>query len=161
MKRIIAQARKELTQLLRDRLSLALALVLPLVLLFLFGFSISFSVTGLKVVVQDLDQSPLSRKYVDTCRASLTFKVDALPVNMQPEKVLQAGIARAAIIIPEHFEQDIVRGRNAEVQWLVDATDANTANIMRGNAAALTQMFSAQLHPPTTTPAIRTQTRLW
>jgi ABC-2 type transport system permease protein len=57
MKRIIAQARKELTQLLRDRLSLALALVLPLVLLFLFGVSISFSVTGLKVVVQDLDQS--------------------------------------------------------------------------------------------------------
>jgi drug efflux transport system permease protein len=161
MKRIVAQARKELKQLLRDRLSLALALVLPLVLLFLFGFAISFSVTGLKVVVQDLDQSPLSRKYIEICRASLTFKVDALPVNMQPQKVLEAGTARAAIIIPEHFERDLVRGESAEVQWLVDATDANTANIMRGNAVALSQMFSAQLHPPTTVPAIRAETRLW
>ena len=32
MKRIIAQARKELTQIFRDRLTMALALVLPLIL---------------------------------------------------------------------------------------------------------------------------------
>ncbi len=62
MKRIIAQARKEITQVRRDRLTLALALVLPLILLALMGTAISLSVTDLPIVVQDLDKTPTSRK---------------------------------------------------------------------------------------------------
>ena len=42
------------------------------------------------------------------------------------------------IVIPEHFQSQIERGGNADVQILIDATDANTANIMRGSAAAIT-----------------------
>jgi len=40
MKRILAQATKELNQLWRDRLTVALAIVLPLLTLFIFGFAI-------------------------------------------------------------------------------------------------------------------------
>jgi ABC-2 type transport system permease protein len=58
MKRIIAQTRKELTQIFRDRLTVALALLLPLILLVLYGKAISFSVTGVAVAVQDFDRSP-------------------------------------------------------------------------------------------------------
>ena len=50
MKRIMAQARKELTQIFRDRLTVALALVLPLILLALLGTALSFSVKGIAVV---------------------------------------------------------------------------------------------------------------
>ena len=46
MRRIIAQARKELTQLRRDRLALGLALVLPVGLTALMGTSVSLTVTG-------------------------------------------------------------------------------------------------------------------
>src|SRR5207237_730218 len=94
MRRIIAQARKELTQLFRDRLTVALALVL-------------------------------------------------------------------ALIIPEHFARDLERGQNADVQILVDATDANTANIMRGTMAALTQSFMLGLRPAGFAPPIRAEMRLW
>jgi ABC-2 type transport system permease protein len=72
MKRIIAQARKELTQIFRDRLTVALALVLPLILLALLGTALSFSVKGIAVVVQDFDRTPLSRRYIDAINASLT-----------------------------------------------------------------------------------------
>ena len=61
MKRIIAQARKELTQIFRDRLTVALALVLPLILLVLYGKAISFSVKDVAVFVEDYDQTPRSR----------------------------------------------------------------------------------------------------
>ena len=57
MQRIIAQARKELTQIVRDRLALALALVLPVGLTALLGTSISLTVTDIPLVVQDLDQT--------------------------------------------------------------------------------------------------------
>jgi ABC-2 type transport system permease protein len=161
MKRIFAQARKELTQTFRDRLTLTLALVLPLILLALLGTAISLTVTDLPVVVQDLDNTPLSRRYIDAFRASLTFDIVALPVAAQPEEALRRSHARAAIIIPEHFERDLRRGSDVEVQVLIDATDANTANIMRGNAAAVTQAFAAGLEPATGGPPVKMRTRLW
>ena len=61
MKKIIAQAGKELRQFSRDKLTVTLALVLPMVLMWLIGMSISLSVTDLPVVVKDMDQTPLSR----------------------------------------------------------------------------------------------------
>jgi ABC-2 type transport system permease protein len=161
MKRIIAQVRKELTQTFRDRLTLALALVLPLILMALLGTAISLTVTDLPVVVQDFDNSHTSRQYVDAFRTSLTFRIQPLPVAERPEDALDRGQAKAAIIIPVHFERDLLRGSNADVQILIDAADANTANIMRGNASAVTQSFLAQIKPVTMQPAIQAQTRLW
>jgi ABC-2 type transport system permease protein len=161
MKRIIAQAKKELTQISRDRLALTLALVLPLIMLSLLGVSISLTVTNLAVVVQDLDQSPMSIKYIDTFRASLTFHVDAYPVSEQPWKALERGKARAALVIPEHFQEKIQRGQNVQVQVLIDATDANTANIMRANMAVISQAFLNSISNTKLQPPINAQLRLW
>ena len=88
MKRIIAQARKELTQVFRDRLTVALALVLPLILLVIYGNAISFSVTNAPIIVEDYDQSPRSREYVEAIAASLTFHIVALPEGMTPDEAL-------------------------------------------------------------------------
>ncbi|HEX3228932.1 MAG TPA: hypothetical protein VHQ95_08200, partial [Pyrinomonadaceae bacterium] len=65
MKRILAQVRKELTQLRRDRLTLALALVLPVLLLLLLSKATSLTVKDIPLVVQDLDHTPMSRKYIE------------------------------------------------------------------------------------------------
>lgn len=162
MRRLIAQARKEITQVVRDRLTLVLALVLPLFLLALNGTAISLSVTNLPIVVQDLDNTPSSRAYIDAFRGSLTFRIVELPVNRQPEQALLEGRARGAVIIPEHFERDLKRGVNTDIQFLVDASDANSANIMRGSATAVTQSFAAALRPPNAGgPPIEAKVRLW
>jgi ABC-2 type transport system permease protein len=113
------------------------------------------------VVVQDLDKTSMSRRYIEAVNASLSFKLSALPPNMSPERVLAQNVARAALIIPPQFERELERGQNAEVQWLIDGTDANTANVMRGKAAAITQAFSAQLQPATMQPAIKPEVRYW
>jgi ABC-2 type transport system permease protein len=94
MRRILAQARKELTQLVRDRLALGLALVLPVVLIGLLGTAISLTVTDIPIVIQDLDQTPLSRQYADVFRNSLTFRVVTLPSAMSPERMLNSGRVR-------------------------------------------------------------------
>lgn len=162
MRRVVAQARKELTQMRRDRLALVLALLLPLVLLMLFGETISLEVSDLPVVVRDYDASPLSRSYVDAYRASLTFRIVELAPGERPERALDRGEARAAVVIPPGFERELRRGGDAEVQILVDAADANTANILRGSATALTQTFFAGLRPAgAPPPAIRAEARLW
>jgi ABC-2 type transport system permease protein len=161
MRRILAQARKELTQVRRDRLALALALVLPLALVAMLGTSISLTVTDIPIVIQDLDATPLSRRYADAFRASLTFRVVTLPPAMAPETMLSRGRARAALVIPAHFARDVLRGRPADAQLLIDATDGNTARLVRGAAVQVTRAFARQLEGPGPTPAIRTATRLW
>jgi ABC-2 type transport system permease protein len=160
-RRIFAQARKELTQVRRDRLTLALALVLPLVQMWLLGEAVSLTVTDLPVVVQDVDGTPASRRYVEAVRASLTFRVVALDAGASPESALDSGEARAAIVIPEHFQRDLERGRGAELQWLLDGTDANTATLMRGNAAAITSAFAEQELRGRGAVPVRAETRVW
>jgi ABC-2 type transport system permease protein len=160
MRRIVAQARKELTQLLRDRLALALALLLPVMLTALMGTTVSLTVTDMPIVIQDLDQTPLSRQYADAFRNSLTYRVVTLPPATQPESMLAAGRARAALIIPEHFERELRRRRPVQTQLLVDATDGNTAKIVRGTGGQITSAFARQFgNAPA--PTIQISTRLW
>ena len=163
MKRIIAQARKELTQVFRDKLTVALALILPLILLALLGTALSFSVKGVAVVVQDFDRTPLSRQYIDALGASMTFQVVPASPDKRPEEMMASEDARVVIVIPENFERDFLRGQPSEVQWLIDAVDANTANSMRGQASALTNAFAASLsgEKQISKPAIKADTRMW
>jgi ABC-2 type transport system permease protein len=162
MKRIIAQTKKELIQIFRDRLTVALALLLPLILLALLGTALSFTVTGVKVVVQDFDQTPFSRAYIDSLNASLTFRVEPYPLDRRAETALESERARAIIVIPRDFERDFIRGQESEAQWMIDAVDANTANVMRGQAAALTSAFNAQQRAVAAgRPAVKAETRMW
>src|SRR5262249_47939742 len=58
-------------------------------------------------------------------------------------------------------ERDLSHGRATELQWLIDATDANTANLMRGKIAAITAAFSGPLRPgPANTP-VHPDIRYW
>jgi ABC-2 type transport system permease protein len=161
MRRLFAQTRKELTQIVRDRLALTLALVLPLILLFLLGSAISLTVTDLPLVVQDLDDSAASRDFVDAIRASVTFHVVAWPSDKEPEDALRASVARAALIIPVHFGRDVARGWNTSVQLLVDATDANTAKLVQGYAGELTRAYAAKSAGAQSVQPVNAQVRLW
>ena len=113
MRRILAQARKELTQIVRDWRTLALALVLPVVMLMLMSAGLSLTVDELPIVVQDFDGSSASSNFIDAFRASITFHVVSWPVEKSAEEALASNAARAVLIIPPHFGRDLARGVNA------------------------------------------------
>ena len=98
MRRIVAQARKELTQICRDWRTLALALVLPLVLLLLMSVSLSLTVNNLPIIVQDFDDSSASRDFVDAIRASISLSVVSWSIDRPPEQALSSNAARG----PDH-----------------------------------------------------------
>ncbi len=143
MRRILAQVRKELTQLVRDRMALALALLLPCTQLILMGTAISLTVSDLPIAVQDLDDSPASRTLIDAFRQSNTFRIVPFSVDRQPETAFTSNLARAALIIPAHFGRDIARGSGSPVQMLIDASDSNTARLLSGYAAEVTAAWNA------------------
>jgi ABC-2 type transport system permease protein len=161
MTRVLAQARKELIQLLRDRLSLTLALVLPVALVLLLGRAFSLSVTNVPIVVQDLDGSPVAQDFVDAFRASITFHVVPWPAAQQPDQALVSNVARGALVIPPHFGRDLARGSPAPVQLMVDGSDANTARLVAGNAAAIVRAYNARTVGATNPAPVQTAIRLW
>ncbi len=143
MRRIFAQVRKELIQLVRDKRALGLALVLPITQLILMGSAISLSVKDLSVAVQDFDDSPASRQLVGAFRQSITFHVIPFAPDRRPEEAFISNDARAVLIIPERFGRDLARGINTPVQILVDASDSNTARLIEGYASQITTGFNA------------------
>jgi ABC-2 type transport system permease protein len=161
MRRIFAQARKELTQIARDRLALTLALVLPLFLMMLLGNSISLTVTGMPLVVQDLDDSPASRSFVDAFRQSITFHVVSWPVSKPPADALISNAARGVLIIPRHFGRDLARGVNSDVQLLVDATDANTAKLVQGYSGEIAAAYNTHSAGMPRIAPVNAAIRLW
>jgi ABC-2 type transport system permease protein len=161
MRRILAQTRKELTQILRDRLALALTLVLPCILLFLMGTSIALKVGGLPIIVQDFDDSAASRDFVAAFRNSLSFHITYWPVEQRPERAFVRNQARAALIIPERFGRDLSRGVDTPVQMLIDASDSNTATLISGDASQIVRAYN-ELHAGATRGSpVQAEVRLW
>jgi ABC-2 type transport system permease protein len=161
MRRILAQTRKELTQILRDKIAISMALFLPLMQLILMGSAISLTVENLPIVVQDLDDSAISRHFIDAFRASNSFYVVTFPVNRQPETAFSTNVARAALIIPEHFGRDIARGVGAPVQMLIDASDSNTAKLVAGYAGEVTRAWNASYAGPGQAAPVQAAMRFW
>jgi ABC-2 type transport system permease protein len=161
MRRIFAQARKELTQLLRDRLAVMLALFLPVVLVLLQTTAISLTVKDLPIIVQDLDQSQASQQLADAFRQSLSFHVVAWPTDKQPEVAFASNKARGALIIPEDYGRRIARGEDTTVQILVDASDGNTAQIISGDAAQIVRAYNAENAGAAKPEPVNASIRLW
>jgi ABC-2 type transport system permease protein len=152
--------RKELTQIVRDWRTLALALALPVFLLLLMSSALSLTVNELPIVVQDFDGSSASNSLVDSFRASITLKVVSWPVDKSAEEALASNAARAVLIIPPHFGRDMARGVNPPVQFLVDASDANTAKLVTAYAGQIATSYNQQTGGAQAGP-IQTAIRLW
>jgi ABC-2 type transport system permease protein len=161
MRRILAQARKELTQLLRDRLAVMLALLLPVILVLLQTTAISLTVKDLPIIVQDFDQSQASQKLADAFRQSLSFHVVSWPTDRQPEEAFASNKARGALIIPEDYGRHIARGDDVAVQILVDASDGNTAQIISGDSAQIVRAYNAENGGAERAQPVNAAIRLW
>ena len=159
MRRILAQSRKELTQIVRDWRTFSLALFLPLVLLLLMSTALSLTPSRLPIIVQDLDGSAAAREFIDAFRASITFQVVAWPTDRQPEEAFISNAAHAALIIPKEFGRNVARGPTAPVQLLIDASDANTAKLIAGYSQQITRTYD-QIHSAQTQP-VQAEIRLW
>lgn len=164
-RRLAALARKESIHLRRDPRSLAMAFAMPLVLLVLFGWAITMDVTNIDLVVDDQDRSAASRDYVERFRASGYFTiVDQVDSPAALRTAIDGGRAQMAIVVPRHFARDLDAGRGAQVQAIVNGSDAATATVALAYAEGVTARFDeAQRarHGLPTTLAIDHRLRVW
>lgn len=163
-RRLWAIARKEVIQLRRDTRSLVLAFLLPVLLVVIFGYAISWDVTDIKTAVLDQDRSAQSRELLDAFRASgyFTFRRD-LERAGEIEPLLDGVRIQLVLVIPPDFSANLNSGRPAELQAIVDGSDANTATIVLAYTRAIATAYSlkVQLRGERVNPPVRLESRVW
>jgi ABC-2 type transport system permease protein len=136
--RLLAMARKEWIQLRRDARSMILAFVLPLFLLLFFGYAITWDVDDLPIAVLDQDRSAASRSLIEAFVSSGYFTVEHdVHSSSEGEQLLVRGKVKGALTIPPGYARDLMSGAGAQVQLLLDGSDANTATIAQNYADAI------------------------
>jgi ABC-2 type transport system permease protein len=162
--RLFAIAKKETIQLRRDARSLGLAFLLPVILLLLFGSAITTDIRQIKLAVLDRDNSAESRRLVDAFARSDYFVLErTLATPAEAEALIDRGVVRVALVIPERFAADLSARRPSEVEVVLDGSDAKTATIAMGYANAIAQRYSTTvlMGARTVRPAARAETRVW
>jgi ABC-2 type transport system permease protein len=144
VKKIWAQAVKEFSLFRRDKLLMMLAVLMPLVLMLLAGITGTLRLRNVSLLVYDYDNTPLSRTYLETYGAALTFRIVPRKPGESAERALASWRGRAALIIPQNFERDFRRGGEPVVQLLIDATDSNAATALGNYAESLNLAFAVQ-----------------
>ena len=150
MKKILSQAWKEFMLFRRDKLLIMLAVLMPIVLMLLAGITGSLRLRNVSLLVYDYDNTLTSRAYLETYGAALTFKLKPHAPEESPERALASWRGRAALIIPQNFERDFMRGAAPVVQLMIDATDSNSATALGNYAASLNAAFTERngITPP-------------
>ncbi|MGP6156636.1 MAG: ABC transporter permease [Vulcanimicrobiaceae bacterium] len=162
VRRVRVQCVKELLQFRRDRLTVALAFGLPLGMLLIFGLAIRLEIKDIPIAVQDLDRTPLSRDFVSRLSATEELRVTLLPAALRAIDPLDAGSARATVVIPPGTARLVQRGQNAPLGVLIDSTDVVNAMTIREAIRATAQFFDMQLAPPDAfVPAVAANVRIW
>jgi ABC-2 type transport system permease protein len=162
VKKIMAQAWKEFMLFRRDKLLIVLAVLMPLVLMSLAGGTQSLRLRNVPLLVYDYDNTALSRTYLETYGAALTFRITSHRPDESPERALSSWRGRAALIIPQNFERDVRRGAEPFVQLMIDATDSNAATALGNYAQVLNTSFAQKSgigrFPP---KLVNMEQRLW
>ena len=162
---------KEFIEVFRDPRMKAFIFVVPIMQLLIFSYAASTDVRHIATAVYDLDNTVSSREVVSRFVKSGYFDVVASIANDHQEReLLDRGEVTAVLHVNRGFEGDLVAGRSAPVQMIVDGTDSNTAGIVLGYSNTIVQQYSQailaervhRLHGDVRVPGqVELETRTW
>ncbi|MBK8376650.1 MAG: ABC transporter permease [Nitrospira sp.] len=138
-------ALKEWKETTRDRLFLLLAFLLPALWLVVFGYGLNLDVENIPFAVLDRDRSELSRDYLHRFMQSRYLSFQGYADDERAlDRLLTETKIRAAIIVPERFQEQLAAGESASVQTLLDGTFPLHTDIAKGYVIAINQAFTEE-----------------
>jgi ABC-2 type transport system permease protein len=147
-RRLLAIARKEFHHITRDPRTLLLVLIAPAFMLLMLAYVFAFDVDKFPLVVLDQDRTAVSRQYVSDLTGDGTFEiVTYLESYDEIERLMQAGRAKVAIVIPHGTTDKLQAGHAAEVQAVIDGVDSITGQAAVAQLDLRSRLFSLKILP--------------
>ena len=142
--RLSAIIRKELIQVRRDHITLALVVGIPVVELLMFGYALNAVTDHIATVVFDQSGTASSRSFVSSFDNTGYFTVRRwTSTREEAMRAIDNGEAKVALIIPPDFGNDILGGRPATAQLIVDGSDPSVAQTAMFSGGLIAQVQSA------------------
>jgi len=160
--RVGAMAWKEILHVRRDPRTLVLALIMPVVMLLLFGYGVSFDLERIPLAISDQDHTEASRRLARAYVAANEFAPAGGAGAEEALTLFRRREARAMLVLPRGYGQELARGGPARAQLLVDGADPVTATqilsksdaIALGETRRMAEASGAAVAPPI-------QVKLW
>lgn len=136
LRRVMAIVRKEVRQLLRDRMTFGMIVGIPLLQMMVFGHAINTDVRHLSAAVVDNANTSMSRRLVLDTQATQVIDIKyQVQSTAAIEELIRQGKISVGIVIPPNFEQRSHSSARPAAQLLVDGSDptsvAAIANLRR------------------------------
>jgi ABC-2 type transport system permease protein len=132
-RRVGALVKKEFRQMVRDPSSIAMGVVLPVILILLFGYGLSLDVKNVKVAVVLEAPSPDITELVSGFQLSPYFDAQFLTLMPRAQELMRQREVDGIVLV----RSDVARNmklEDAQMQVVVNGTDANHARIVQGYA---------------------------
>jgi ABC-2 type transport system permease protein len=143
-RRYLALATKEVQQLRRNKGLLIQLLLPPTIVLVIFGYAMNPKVRHLRLGVIDQDYTIQSRDFVNSLTENINFDVtQRFARASEAEAEMNRLKLDLFIVIPPDFTRNIERGQPAHVQVIIDAVDANMAQIGQGYLQRAVDSYNA------------------
>ncbi|WP_306114633.1 MULTISPECIES: ribosome-associated ATPase/putative transporter RbbA [unclassified Roseovarius] len=140
--RILAYARRETVEVLRDRVRLAFAFLGSAILMLVFCYGITLDIDELNFATLDLSQSPESRAYIEEFSGSRYFTpTPPLTTAADGRRRLISGDISLVIEFPPDFGRKLRAGEPTEVLATVDGAIPFKGETVEGYVAGLHQTF--------------------
>jgi ABC transporter DrrB family efflux protein len=145
---------KEFSHIRREPSTIFFMLVVPVLQTVIFGYAIQLDVEHIPTVVYDLDGRSHARELLEAFRNTRTFEVvDRVFDDESFERALTSGRAKVGVRVPPNYSDDLLSGRQAHVQVLIDGSDStvattalNSANLLGGSLSTrITRGFADTL----------------
>jgi len=138
--------KKEFRQIQRDRKVLAILTLVPAMLLLLNGYALNFDVRNIKLAVYDAEKNSQSREFINSFVTSGYFEyTEYLQDYSLAQTFVDEGKVKLVLVIPPDFSDNLLSGRQATIQLLVDGMDSNAAATIIGYAQAVTLQYSQKI----------------
>ncbi|MCX7872676.1 MAG: ABC transporter permease [Verrucomicrobiae bacterium] len=144
--RILSLLIKETTQVRRDRRLMSVLIVAPVIQLLVLSYAANTDVKDVIVAVRDNDHSYHSREFIRAISSTDYFRVIHLTGSEKHDgSLLVNGDAGIVLLIPPDFGKNLICGRDAVVQALVDGSDSNFGVQGINQLQKLTMQFSQRI----------------
>jgi ABC-2 type transport system permease protein len=154
LRRYLALLAKEVDQLRRNRVLLIQLMLPPTIVLVIFGYALNPKVRDLRMGIVDESFTTESREFIDSLTENVNFDVTRQYMSVDDaEAALKNLDLDLFIVIPSDFARTLRRGQPTDVQVVLDAVDANTAQIAQGYLSMAVLAYNSSKNTDVRTPA--------
>jgi ABC-2 type transport system permease protein len=145
MRKFLVFTQKEFYHIFRDRWTMIILLVLPILMILLFGFGITTEIKNARFAVYDPSNDMASQKIIDKIQNSEYFTLETyLSDPAEIESIFQKGEISLLLVFSADFYENMVHTGDAQILFIADGTDPNTASTLVSYASRLIAAFQQE-----------------